>query len=340
MTTTKYGYSSLCYIPSLEAASTHLLAPISANTIGLDMKTPAALILLSLLISSANSREWEIASGDYQFVGDLVAASETTIVVERDNTARDLVSIDIGQLCEDDQTYLQQLNTDADSNPEMKMWTFQNGLQIRAAAVEFIRREVTVRRHRGKAYVNDERYDKMPGVYRKTIPPFVSHFEEGEEISEKTFQKWVRTLKGTTRTYVCEGVLFELENGNLYAIPFFFFDDADQHILKRGWKEWTKADDDEAARQYHSVVMRAQAAAGQQKEAERRQIAKLHLQLKGYEAGLFDLWEVAIFPPANAGNAPVVVVVPARNSDQAAMRAATNYPAYRVGTIRKVQRKN
>ncbi len=307
------------------------------------MKTITALVLSSFLISGANARGWEDASGDYQFVGDLVAASETTIVVERDNPAKDLVSINIEQLCEKDQTFLQHLSDDAESNPETQTWTFKNGLQIRAAAVEFIRRDVTIRRHRGRAYVNDQRYDKMPGVYRKTIPPFVSHFEERGEFSEEKFQTWVRKLRGKTKKYVCEGVLFELENGNLYAFPFFFFSEADQQVLKQGWEGWVKAEDDEAARQYHSDVMRAQArakaAAGQREEAERRRIARLHLQLKGYDAGLFDLWEVALAPPANTRRAPAVVVVPARNSEQAATRASAKFPTYRVGAIRKVRRK-
>ena len=66
---------------------------------------------------------------------------------------------------------------------------------------------------------------------------------------------------------------------------------------------------------------------------------RLHFQLQGYQAGLFDLWEVAIFPPPNVAGMPMRIVVPANNSAQAATAAISQYPNYRVGPARKVPRR-
>lgn len=292
-------------------------------------------LLVLCVTFQAEAREWVDASGNYHFSGELMARNENMIVLEDAN--KELVAVDIDQLSKEDQAYLAELAETSAANPELQTWTMRQGLQVRAAVVEFVRRDVTIRRRRGKAYVNDFRFDNLPGVYRKIVPGIVSHFE-GIELDEKSFLKWVKDLGGAKKTYTCEGVLLELENGDLYAVPFFFFSPEDLKVLEPGWKEWLQSKNNERDREHYSMSMRAQLKASRKDEAERRQVAKLQLQLQGYQAGLFDLWEVVIFPPPNMRGMPMRIVVPGRNSAQARTAALTQYPGYRVGPTSKVIR--
>lgn len=293
------------------------------------------LLLMTCIAATVEARDWVDASGHYHFKGDLVASNDTMIILEKGN--KDLVAVDIDQLSKEDQKYLDELAEKADTNPDMQTWTTRQGLKIRAAALEYVRRDVTIRRRRGKPYINDKRFDNLPGIYRKIVPGIVAHFE-GIEMDEKGFPKWVRSLGSSSKKYTCEGVLLELENGDLYAVPFFFFSDADLEVLRPGWEQWVAAQDSERDKEHYSMSMRARANAERQKEAEQRQVAKLQLQLQGYQAGLFDLWEVAIFP-GNGFGMPMRVVVPARNSQQARVAAVMQYPGYRAGAAGKVSRK-
>ena len=72
-------------------------------------------------------------------------------------------------------------------------------------------------------------------------------------------------------------------------------------------------------------------------ESAQKKVALRQLQLQGYDAGLFDLWEVALYPRRGM---PLSVVVPARNSDQASQAALAKYPNYRVGAVAKVRRRS
>ena len=63
----------------------------------------------------------------------------------------------------------------------------------------------------------------------------------------------------------------------------------------------------------------------------------LQLQLQAVDAGVVDLWQVRMFPPAGASGVPLAVVVPARDSRAAAAEAMRRNPGYVVGPISKIQ---
>ena len=46
----------------------------------------------------------------------------------------------------------------------------------------------------------------------------------------------MKKLRGEPRTYTCEGVVLELENGDEYGVPFFFFSEDDLKTLSPGWQ--------------------------------------------------------------------------------------------------------
>jgi hypothetical protein len=71
---------------------------------------------------------------------------------------------------------------------------------------------------------------------------------------------------------------------------------------------------------------------------DNQQIAVMQLQMQGYQAGLFDLWEVRLFPGPGVASPPLSVVVPARDSRSAAMEAVRRNPGFVAGPVGKVRR--
>ena len=194
------------------------------------------IIVLGLVASAQAAREWSDASGNYRIKADLVARNDSMIVLEKGN--KELIGIEIKQLSKKDQEYLATLEgVEKKEDAAHQTWTLRSGLQVRGAAVDYTQRKVVIRRRRGSIYVNDKRYENLPGVYRRMLPMIVSHFEDVNLETEKQFRDWVRGLKGATKTYTCDGVMLELENGDLYAVPFFFFSEQDRKVLEPGWEK-------------------------------------------------------------------------------------------------------
>ena len=65
----------------------------------------------------------------------------------------------------------------------------------------------------------------------------------------------------------------------------------------------------------------------------------MQLQMQAYDAGLFDLWEVQLWPGPGVDRSPLVVVVPARDSRSAAQEAIQRNPGFTAGAVVKVSRR-
>ena len=309
-----------------------------------------SLFVVGLFVSSAIGQEganptaartWTDASGHYQIQADMIARDEEHVVLQRED--KSLVSVEISQLSKEDQEFL---GTDNANSVEASEWTLVNGLQIKANVVEYGRREVTIKRYRSRIYVNDRTFDNLPEVYQRMVPKIVSFFENEELEDKSDLTRWVKKQKGVPRTFTCDGVLMELPNGDLYGVPIFFFAENDRKLLEPGLQKYiasleaTELEEESRQREMTSyrLQLQAQAAQAQREKAELQQFARLQLQLQGYSGGLFDLWEVQLVPPNNYGY-PVHVVVPGRDSRQAAQAANAKYPNYRVQSIAKVRRR-
>ena len=158
---------------------------------------------------------------------------------------------------------------------------------------------MTVQRRLGRVYVNHKWFDKLPKVYRSIVPYIVGHFTKTKIDGEKGLEKWLLTQKGKPRTFRCQGLLMELDDQQLYCIPFFLFSDDSIKSLKPGWERWLEASEDEEWRERESFLLRAQAKAYElHQQQQLRQIQRLQLNLQAYDAGLVDLWEVKMFPPS------------------------------------------
>ncbi len=296
----------------------------------------AAFVLVVSCASVIFAREWTDSTGRYKVEADLIAYNDTTAVLKRADGR--LVAVPIDRLSEADQKYLSSKEAEeaAKSTDGIQRWTLVDGLKVTGRVVGYGRHDVTIQRRRGRIYVNNRVLENLPDVYQKMVPHVVEHFENIEFASDEDFRKWVTRLRGEPRTYTLDGVRLELENGDEYVIPFFFFSAEDREVLQPSWDEWLAAEKEREQRELSEFYLQAQARAYHQDRRVAEQIAMMQLDLLAVNAGLVDLWEVILLPPPGQVGYPIAVIVPARNSLQATTIALENNPGYVVGPVRKV----
>jgi hypothetical protein len=302
-----------------------------------------SLLVLAVWLGSsvvADGRTWTDSTGNYRVEADLIGFNDATAVLKK--KSRQLVAVPIEKLSKEDRDYLEskeaaeQARQSAESQ---QTWTMASGLKVVGRVVDFCRKDITVQKKYGATYVNDRQLKNLPEVYQKMLPKIVSHFEKIEIDDKQGLNSWVAKLRGSARTFKCEGVLLQLENGDIYGVPFFFFSSEDMKILEPGWKRWLAADKDRAKQEQESFLAQSQAQAYKQDQMANQQIAVMQLQMQGYEAGLFDLWEVCLYPGRGVNSPPLVVVVPGRDSRSAAAKAMQLNPGFTAGAVAKVRRK-
>lgn len=292
------------------------------------------------LSADAAARIWTDATGHYRLEADLIGFNAMTVVLQREN--RQLVAIPLEKLSEDDRAYLRSKSASDKvqrSIEATQTWTMASGLKVPGKVVDYARRDIAVQQRRGKTYVNDRPFENLPEVYQKIVLKIVAHWEKTEMADKRALDAWAMKLRGEARTFTCEGVILALENGDEYGIPFFCFSEDDRKILQPGWERWLKAEKDRDGRDQESFLLQKQAEAYQQDRLMNQQIAMMQLQMQGYEAGLFDLWEVCLLPGPGVSSPPLSVVVPARDSRSAVVEAIRRNPGFVAGPVSKVKRK-
>lgn len=299
----------------------------------------ATLFVISIA-AQAEARTWKSASGNYSIDADLVAFTEDTVILQRED--KQLASIEIEKLSNADQTYLAsdeaRIKTEELHNGK-QTWTTKGGVTIIGKVVDYVSREVTISRKRGNLYVNDRKFDNLPRVYQLIVPKIVGHFEDNLVDDEKKLESWlIRQEGGPTVSYQVDGVKLEFENGDMYGIPFFLLKDEDAQILKSTWDEWSHKDAGYSERSSIANELRSLAAARQQDAAVNREIAQLQIGMQAVNAGVTSLWEVTLYPAAGNYGSPLWVVVPGRDSRDATNNALSKNPGYLAGPVRRVSR--
>jgi hypothetical protein len=300
---------------------------------------PLSFVLLGIS-TAADGRTWTDSTGNYSIEADFIAFNDSTVVLKKANHR--LVAVPIDKLSKEDRTYLESKEVAEQarkSAEEMQTWTMASGLKVIGRVVAYGKRDVTIQRRHGKIYVNDRLFDNLPEIPQKMLPKIVSHFEKTEIDGKRGLEEWVKTLRGEPRTYTCEGVVLELENGDEYGVPFFFFAEDELKLLQPGWERWLAADKNREKQEHESFLLQSHAQAYQKDREAKQQIALMQLRMEGYQAGLFDLWEVQLFPGAGMRGPPLCVVVPGRDSRSAAQEAVRLNPGYVAGAVGKVIRK-
>ena len=290
-----------------------------------------------IMAGSTHAHEWSDKTGHYKFTGDLIARNDKTVIIETDK--KKLISVKIEKLSEADHKYLaEQLDKHTEKASQPQTWHLRGGLKINAAVVEYGQRTVSIQRRRGKAYVNDKRFDNLPEFYQKLIPKIISHVEKSK-ITSDDLRDWLLSKHGHAMNYTLDGVMLEFENGDLYVLPFFMFSDEDRKLLEPGWKSWLAAENDRQLRKDHELELQAKSIANREKEMAARRVQELHLQLEAYRAGLFDLWEVSM-QPSNGIGPWRQVIVPGRDSNAASVAALQENPGYTIGGVAMMERRN
>ncbi len=293
--------------------------------------------LLLYAAGNASAREWADATGNYTIEADLIGFDDENIVLQRPDKELGVLRID--QLSEKDREYLkaQEAEDAHKSNVgQVQAWTTKGGLKLVGRIVDYVRGDVVIQRRRGRMYVNDRAFTNLPEVYQALVPKVVEHFEEIELPDRRALNNWLLTLKGEPRTFLIEGVILEVEDGDEYAIPFFVFSESDRKILGAGWEGWLAVRQDYEQRDDHAFRLEALAATFHQNQLIDRQIALINLNLQAIQAGLTSAWEVTLYPVRGNPSPPRWVVMPGRNSAQAIAAALQNNPGFVAGPVRRV----
>jgi hypothetical protein len=305
------------------------------------MKRIRIALILTLALSAAHSnssaRTWTDATGKYTIEADLIAFDDETVILQRAD--HELGAVAIEKLSQQDQEYLKSKEADETRGKLTKQeqtWMLRDGAKLVGRVVDFTQKDLTIQRRRGKIYVNDRLFSNLPEFYQLMIPKIVAHFERINQPDQQGFESWAVRQRGQPRTFRLEGVILELENGDEYGIPFFFFSEEDLAILEPGWKQWHVAQEDYDSRNKQAFLLQSLAAARHRDADVRRQIALMQLNLQAVQAGLTSLWEVSLYPARGNQNPPLWVVVPGRDSRQATANALAQYPGYVAGPVRRV----
>ena len=299
----------------------------------------AAVVFSLGLLTIAQAREWKDASGKYSFEGDLIAFNETDLVIQKAD--KTLVAVDFEQLSKADQEYVQSKEAAEEidkKGAKQQVWKMRSGLEVIGDVLDYVRKDITFSMTRGKIYVNDQQFENLTGVQQRVVPLIAAQFT-GREITDRAgLFDWLRRRRGEPETFTYEGVQMEMENGDLHAVPFFLFSDEALAVLKPGWEEWSSKHATFAQQQESELRLQTQAQGFQDGQSQTNQLLKMQLQLQAVQAGLFSLWEVMLYPNPGTGGWPLYVVVPGRDSRQAAIAAMEKNPGYTVGPIVRVSR--
>jgi hypothetical protein len=295
----------------------------------------AATALILSCLTSVEARVWTDVSGNYSFEANLVAFNETDLVLEKAD--KTLVAVDMEQLSAADQEYIKSKEAAEEVDKrgaKQQVWKMASGLEVIGDVVDYVQKEMTFSMSRGKIYVNDQLFENLTGIQQRVVPLIAAQFTKRPITDRAGLFDWLKRRKGEPETFTYDGVQMEMENGDLYAVPFFLFSDEALKVLKPGWEEWSSKHATFEQQQESELRLQTQAQGG----TETNQLLKMQLQMQAYQAGLFSLWEVMLYPGPNMSGWPLYVVVPGRNSAQAAEAALQKNPGYTVGPIARVNR--
>lgn len=297
--------------------------------------------LMELSADVVEARQWTDQSGKFQIEATVFARDDAVVVLEKDDTQKTLISVKIESLSDADKKYL--LETEEEFHRDrrkslLKPWHLSNGLIIHGAVIDFVHRDLAVERRRGRAYVNDRPFQALPAAYRDIVKLLAGNKAGHKIASEAEFRLWIREAKGETIQLRCDGVLLELESGDLYPFPFESFKASDAAVLRAGWKDWIDKEHDKEAQRQASLHLQAEAAAYERSAKQLRQVNLLRLQMQEYNAGVFDYWQVEMVP--KLGGRSQWVIIPARTSSQAQLLASRQYPAFQPSAVAKLWRRH
>ncbi|MFK8115380.1 MAG: SHD1 domain-containing protein [Rubripirellula sp.] len=285
---------------------------------------------------SVDARTWTSAKGNYQLEADAIALNDSTIILKKESG--DLVAVEIDELSTDDQEHVKSKEVGdelSDSISKMQTWTSNDGVKIRARVLAFGRKDLSISRVRGKVVVNGTPFAKVDPLHQQLVLKVMSKLEGRPFDDQAQLTTWAKGLGSESKVYPLEGVLMELESGDMLAVPFFLFGAKERKVLEPGWKAWVAAGKDEQTQQRESLMMQSEAMEYQRDQSQRQQVEILKLNMLAAATGLTSIWEVGLSPGAGVYGRRTSVMVTAQNSDIASQIALQKYPGYTVFGVRK-----
>lgn len=192
---------------------------------------------------TAEARIWKDVTGLYTINADLVGFDDDMVILQREN--KELGSCPIDKLCKEDREYLKSKEALEIHNSHLdqtQTWTMSNGLKVVGKIVDYERDEVVIKQQDGKVVVNGKPFDGLPEIYQDILLRVIEISETRPMPNKKALEDWVSTSpifrNGKSENYNLEGVVFELQDGSQYAVPFYLFAKKEQEMLKSGWDAW------------------------------------------------------------------------------------------------------
>ncbi len=298
--------------------------------------SPPLQCLFTILLASglAHAREWSNSNGLFKLEADLVAFNDTTVVLKKP-TGR-LVAVELSELSEEDHAFIQSKQNDENSQAsanQMQMWTAKDGLKVRGRVIAYGKKVLAVQRQLGNVFVNDQPFARIDPLHQKLVLKIISHLENLKLEDPRQLEAWARKLGPNVKQYPLEGVLMELESGDVIGVPFFLFAAEELSVLEPGWKLWLAQAEDEEARNREDLLVQSTAMEYQRDRQNQQNIEMMKLNMLARATGLITIWEVML-EPANGVGRRTSVMVQADNSAIATEMVMQNYPGYRVVGVR------
>ncbi|MCP4941938.1 MAG: hypothetical protein GY924_08165 [Planctomycetaceae bacterium] len=207
------------------------------------LRASVGLAVVFTVAGTADARVWKDVTGLYTINADLVGFDDDMVILQREN--KELGSCPIDKLCKEDREYLktkEALEIHNGHIDQTQTWTMSNGLKVVGKIVDYERDEVVIKQEDGKVVVNDKPFDGLPEIYQDILLRVVETSENKPMPNKKALQDWVSSSpifrNGKSENYNLEGVVFELQDGSQYAVPFYLFAKKEQTMLKSGWDAW------------------------------------------------------------------------------------------------------
>ena len=207
------------------------------------LRASVGLAVVFAVAGTAEARIWKDVTGLYTIDADLVGFDDDMVILQREN--KELGSCPIDKLCKEDREYLKSKEALEIHNSHLdqtQTWTMSNGLKVVGKIVDYERDEVVIKQQDGKVVVNDKPFGDLPGIYQDILLRVIEISESKPMPNKKALEDWVSTSpifrNGKSENYNLEGVVFELQDGSQYAVPFYLFAKKEQELLKSGWDAW------------------------------------------------------------------------------------------------------
>lgn len=298
------------------------------------------------VISPLHARTWTSANGGFQIDADAIAFDDSSVILKRESGK--LVAVSLAELSKADQDFVRSKEFGDEltgSIEAMQTWTSKDGLKIRGRVLAFGRKDLVLTRQRGKVMINETPFPKLDPLHQKLALKIIGELEGQSFDSEASLTAWVRSLDGQPKSYTLEGVLMQLESGDQIPVPFFLFSPAGREVLQPGWQAWSRANEDDLARQRESLLMQTEAAEYQRQTAlmqqqavQSQQIEILKLNLLAASTGVTSIWEVGLMPGPGVFGRPTTLMVTAPNSAVATQLAMQQAPGYQLIGVRRASR--